>query len=114
MDYRSGLPDFQVFSGGSAWIVSDWPGWPLGRFLGAGEAPGRGWLGERVSGRVWLSVSVSVYRYVSVYPCVTVWPPAYLAGVHVNVSVTVPAYCGYCMWQSGREVAENVNKLGEC
>ena len=61
MDYRSGLPDIQVFSGGSAWNVSAWPGWPLGRFLGAGSAPGGGWLGDRVSVRVWLSVTVSVY-----------------------------------------------------
>ena len=71
-------------------------------------------MGVCVSVRIWLSVTVSLYRYVSVYPCVTVCPPAYLAGVRVNVSVTVSVYYGYCVWQSGRDMAENVNKLGEC
>ena len=51
---------------------------------------------------------------VSVYPCVSVWPPAYLAGARVNVSITVSVYYGYCVWQSGRDMAENVNALGEC
>ena len=66
MDYRSGLPDIQGVLTGSAWNVSLWPGWPLGRFLGAGEAPGRGWLGERVHGRIWPSVTVSVCQCIPV------------------------------------------------
>jgi len=46
-------------------------------------------MGERVHGRVWLSVTVSLYPWVSVYHCVTVWPPAWLSGGRSSVSVTV-------------------------
>jgi len=52
MDYRYENTWNQAILARSAWNVSGWPGWPLGRFLGAGYALEGGWLGERVSGRV--------------------------------------------------------------
>ena len=79
-------------------------------------------LARLLVGAGWACVCLCVFRYVSLCQCVSVsanvsvslyGPPAYLAGVRVNVSVTVSVYYGYCVWQSGREVAENVNKMGD-
>ena len=70
----------------------------------------------------WASAYVCVFGLVSLYHCIDMCqcilvslygPPAYLAGVRVNVSVTVSVYYGYCVWQSGRDMAENVNALGD-
>ena len=80
-------------------------------------------LARHLEGAGWACVYLGVFGLVSLYHCIDMCqcilvslcgPPAYLAGVRVNVSVTVSVYSGYCVWQSGRDMAENVNKLGEC
>ena len=49
------------------------------------------WSGLAGRARIWACLAMCQCISVSVYPCVSVWPPAYLAGVRSNLSVTVSA-----------------------